>query len=308
MDALVGRRPGPGRWPALPRRPGRTPGRGSGPWPRSPRSRSCGRCRGTSAFSGPWTVNGMAPAVDRLAERGARTGRRAGRRATRGQTVTSRAQLTRGGPRRRGRPTVGTNTSQRPADGPRQGGRGQRGVAARGDGQPAVAPATGATPSCSAASRCSRMPARCRALWLPATLPVSSFTQHAAVAREPEGVAQRGRSGRTASPRKPTPSTAATALVERSAPARPDRRRPCRGPRRRPPRRTALSKATSGFGSSPDRTGARRPRRGTGRGGGRLRWRSGTATATAWPPGPRTAADRAAEAGDHGSATDPCAR
>ena len=271
MDALVGRGQGHAAWPARRRRPGRTPGRGSGPRASitsKPIVRPVSR---HSAFSGPWTANGMAPAATARAERGARTGRRAGRRAPAGRRLTSAPSSREPGQRRAGRPTSGrTPAAATPTA--------RASVAAASAALPHEAmasarslPATGATPSRSAASRCSRMPTRCRALWLPATLPVSSFTQHAAIAREPQGLAQRGRERAKGVTAEADAVDRRDGLVEASAPARPDRRRPSRGPRRTPPRRSRRRRPRAGSGRRRTAPAPGDRHAGTGRGGGRLR-------------------------------------
>ncbi len=146
------------------------------------------------------------------------------------------------------------------------------------------------------------MPARCLALWLPATLPVSSFTS-TPPSRENPRASLSGREWAKGVTTKPTPSTAVTASSrERTSLARSSAPIPWASAKAAQAYR--LSKATSGLGSSPNRTGA----------GGRTRNMHVVAVGCGGVralPRPRRRhrdlgpADRTAEAGDHGSATVP---
>ena len=141
------------------------------------------------------------------------------------------------------------------------------------------------------------MPTRWRALWLPATLPVSSFTHTPPSRLKPRARSGHRRSGERrdveAACRRP-PRTAPSSERTSSAPVL-DAHAVGRG--ERGPRRTASRTRRAGFGSSVGRIG---PRIGTR---SSTWWRSSACVRAA--PRPRRgdrhegAADRAAPAGDH---------
>ena len=253
-----------------------------------------------SAFSGPWTAKGMAPAATASRNR-CTQGSPGGSSATRGQTVTSapssRRRATTGAAAQ-----VGTNTSTGHAAAlarvaAASAALPQEAMASRrslGDGRHAellggqqVQQDAGEVPApCGSRPRCPCRPSPAR--------------RHRGRTPGPRSGAGSGRTGVTT---KPTPSTAVTASSrERTSLARSSAPIPWASAKAAHAYR--LSKATSGLGSSPNRTGA----------GGRTRnmtwWRSaavafghrhghGVATGDLGP------ADRTAEAGDHGSATVP---
>ena len=218
----------------------------------------------------PCTLNGTAPAATASRNRmHARVARRI--------VVAARTRLTIAAPSRSsarrppGRAHGGTNTSigHSTARGERR--RGQRRVAARGDRQRRPVRRTDGPrrePQRSAARRCSRIVNRCRALWLPATLPVSSFTQTppSAGTRARRTARRSGANGVTL---KPVPATAAIAASS----SRPTRVAGVVGhavrARRTRPRRGTAPNATNGFGSSVGRSGASRRHDLRARGAGR---------------------------------------
>ena len=143
------------------------------------------------ALSGPWTPNGIAPSAHRLAEaQHRRIARRVARPPRAAADVAPSEPSSRA---RRRRPSRGR--TPRAAIASRW-----ASVAAAIAALPHEAMASGrrdrpASPSASAARRWSSAPARWRPLWLPPTLPVSSFTQTSASSRSDStaGVGQRRR-------------------------------------------------------------------------------------------------------------------
>ena len=136
----------------------------------------------------PWQVNGSAPPAIASMSARARSGRRE-RPPSRGQTVTTRAELLEprehdAGRRRPGRRRAARRRPRRRRR--RRRARRCRSSRSRGPAAPPARPGRDAR----ATSRYTSTPNRCRALCEPETLPVSSLTQTPPVVREAEPVAQ----------------------------------------------------------------------------------------------------------------------
>ena len=210
-----------------------------------------------SAFSGPCTANGSAPAATASRKRythgspGGSSGRR-GQMFTSACSACSRAStasLAHGGTNTRIRhpsaaASVDAAMAALPHDEMASGGR-------------SATDDHGASPICSAACRCSRMLNRCRAFWLPATLPVSSFTHTPPAAAKPSS--SLNASARCIGVvRNPTPATAATRWSRsRTSTARAAASMPCAAANAA--QANPASNATNGFGSSTTSTGAVAP-------------------------------------------------
>ena len=228
--------------------PGRTPGRGRGRPRRTLPTRASDRRRAPSAFSGPWTPNGTAPRSTASRNRwthgspGASSSRR-GHTVTVGPQAVQRLDDRGAGPRRH-------EHLELPVIGRREGGGSERRVPARGDGQAGLAPRR--RPPARPPSGGGGSTTRCRALWLPATFPVSSFTHtppselNPRSARQPVGPGEGRRRG-TRSRRRSPPGRRA------GGPARARHRQSSRWPARTTARPVQPPNATSGFGSSAGR-------------------------------------------------------